>query len=113
MLDATNAFALYIENADELSGLPEDAARHGEAAEKEGKSGWKVTLHMPSYLPVCSMAKPSVARAAVPRLRTRASEFGKAEWDNWLLSVASSSCVTRKRLLGFVNSLNYSSSPNG
>ena len=53
LLDATNAFAEFVTDEADLAGLPPDvieAAR--EAAEKDGKPGWKFTLHMPSYWPV-------------------------------------------------------------
>src|SRR5687768_16331162 len=56
VLDATNAFSILVTKA-EIAGIPEDvleAAR--EAAEKDGKEGWKFTLHMPSYLPVLQYA---------------------------------------------------------
>ena len=52
LLDATNAFSIVVDK-NRIAGIPEDvlqAAR--EAAQKDGKPGWKFTLHMPSYLPV-------------------------------------------------------------
>src|SRR6266576_3183246 len=51
LLDATNAFSVVVDEK-RIAGLPEDllhAAR--EAAQAEGKPGWKFTLHAPSYLP--------------------------------------------------------------
>ena len=58
ILDATNAFSLTIESEKELSGIPADVLQTAaEAAKKEGKSGWKFTLHAPSYLPVLQYAK--------------------------------------------------------
>lgn len=84
LLDATNDFAHYVENEEDLAGLPEDviqAAR--EAAEHDGKTGWKLTLHAPSYLPVMQYAEKRELRELMYRAYgTRASEFGKAEWDN-------------------------------
>ena len=54
-----------------------------EAAEKDGQSGWKFTLHMPSYLPVMQYADSRRLRAQMYRAyATRASEFGPAELDN-------------------------------
>ncbi len=87
LLDATNAFAEVVTDESELAGLPEDvkqAAR--EAAEKDGTSGWKFTLHMPSYLPVMQYADSRRLRAAMYRAyATRASEFGPPELDNTAL----------------------------
>jgi oligopeptidase A len=84
VLDATNAFSILIEDERRLRGIPPDvlqAAR--EAAEKEGKRGWKFTLHMPSYLPVLQYADDRTLRETLYReSATRASEFGKPEWDN-------------------------------
>jgi len=83
VLDATNAFSVYITKK-ETAGIPEDvleAAR--EAAQKDGKEGWKFTLHMPSYLPVMQYADDRALREKLYHASsTRASEFGKAEWDN-------------------------------
>ena len=84
ILDATNAFSLTIEDAARVSGIPADvlqAAR--EAAEKDGKTGWKFTLHAPSYMPVMQYADDRALRETLYRESvTRASEFGKKEWDN-------------------------------
>jgi oligopeptidase A len=82
-LDATDAFAYYAQFG-ELDGLPDDvisAARA--AAEAEGKQGYKLTLKMPSYLPVMQFAKSSALREKLYRAYvTRASEFGDPALDN-------------------------------
>ncbi|KWT98773.1 MULTISPECIES: M3 family metallopeptidase [unclassified Variovorax] len=82
-LDATDAFAYYAQLG-ELDGLPEDvisAART--AAEAEGKQGYKLTLKMPSYLPVMQFARSSALREKLYRAYvTRASEFGDPALDN-------------------------------
>jgi len=84
LLDATNAFAEFVTDEAELAGLPADvidAAR--EAAEKEGKEGWKFTLHMPSYWPVLQFADSRRLREVLYRASaTRASEFGPENLDN-------------------------------
>jgi oligopeptidase A len=84
VLDATNDFALYVTNPDELSGIPEDVLETAHAAAgKDGKEGWKLTLHMPCYMPVMQYADHRGVRERMYRAyTTRASEFGKAEWDN-------------------------------
>src|SRR5690606_38730539 len=57
VLDATNAYALYIEDEAELAGIPADVLQTArEEAQKDGKAGWKFTLRMPSYLPVMQYA---------------------------------------------------------
>ena len=106
LLDATNDYTLLIEDKGELSGLPEDvlqAAR--EAAVAAGKSGWLFTLKAPSYMPVMQYADNRALREKMYRASgTRASEFGKAEWDNTPLMDE----IVRLRgeeasLLGFAN----------
>ena len=88
VLDATNAFSVVLDDERRLAGLPADvieAAR--EAALKDGSANgrprWKFTLHMPSWLPVMQYADDRALRETVYRENvTRASEFGKSEWDN-------------------------------
>ena len=84
LLDATNDFALYINNRDELEGLPEDVLQVAqEAAAKDGRLGWKLTLHAPSWMPAMQYAVNRNLRETLYRAYvTRASEFGKPEWDN-------------------------------
>ncbi|WP_460526529.1 M3 family metallopeptidase [Chitinimonas naiadis] len=84
LLDATDAFALYIEDEAELSGLPADVLAMCRAqAEKDGKAGYKLSLHMPVYLPVQNYADNRALREQLYRAySTRAAEFGPAEWDN-------------------------------
>ncbi|OGU45354.1 MAG: oligopeptidase A, partial [Hydrogenophilales bacterium RIFOXYA1_FULL_63_33] len=84
LLDATNDFALYVDDAAQLAGVPDDVlAMMKAAAEADGKAGFKLTLHMPSYLPVMQYADNRDLREQVYRAYvTRASEFGKPELDN-------------------------------
>lgn len=83
LLDATNAFSIVVDEK-RTAGIPEDvlqAAR--EAAQKDSKDGWKFTLHAPSYLPVMQYAdERSLREAMYHASATRASEFGRPEWDN-------------------------------
>jgi oligopeptidase A len=84
VLDATDAWELVTEDAAQLAGIPQDvldAAR--QAAQAAGKPGWKLTLHMPCYLPVMQYAENRPLREMMYRASaTRASAFGKPEWDN-------------------------------
>ncbi len=83
VLDATDGYA-YFASAEELAGVPADivqAARN--AAEAEGESGHKLTLHLPRYLPVMQYAQDRALRERLYRANvTRASEFGPAALDN-------------------------------
>jgi len=77
LLDATNAYSLLIEDAETLSGIPADVLQTAkELAEEDSKTGWKFTLHMPSYLPVLQYADNRDLREQMySAYATRASEF--------------------------------------
>jgi oligopeptidase A len=84
VLDATNAFTLFVDDASKLAGMPDDALQMlREAAADEGRDGYLITLHAPSYAPVLQYADDRSLRAQVHRAsHTRASDLGKPEWDN-------------------------------
>jgi oligopeptidase A len=85
VLDATNDYALFVDSETELSGLPQDVKQAARtAAEKDGKPGYKFSLHFPSFFPILQFADNRALRETVYRANaTKASEFGaKAEWDN-------------------------------
>jgi oligopeptidase A len=84
VLDATNDFALYVKDPGEVAGIPEDVlATAREGAAKDQREGWKLTLHMPCYMPVMQYADHAGIRESMYRAYvTRASEFGKPEWNN-------------------------------
>src|SRR5690606_16265450 len=67
-----------------LAGIPADVLEAAKAAAAaDGREGWKLTLHMPCYLPVLQYADHRPLREAMYRaFVTRASEFGRPEWDN-------------------------------
>ncbi len=84
VLDATNAFAILVQSNEEVAGIPEDVLQAASAAARsEGRSGWKFTLHMPSYLPVMQYAEHRPLRERMYRAyTTRASELGDPRFDN-------------------------------
>jgi oligopeptidase A len=85
-LDATDAYAYYA-RADELQGVPEDVVQVARAAaEAEGKQGHKLTLKMPSYLPVMQFGHDRGLRERLYRAYvTRASDEGDPRYDNTAL----------------------------
>jgi oligopeptidase A len=106
LLDATNAYGEYVSDAAQVAGIPADvchAAR--EAAQREGKSGWKFTLHAPSYGPLMQYADDRELRARMYRAyATRASEQGPPELDNTPLITKILQLRTEAaRLLGYQN----------
>ncbi|MES1978049.1 MAG: M3 family metallopeptidase [Pseudomonadota bacterium] len=83
-LDATDAFAYYAQES-ELAGVPADTIQTArELAKAEGKDGYKVTLKMPSYLPVMQFAHSSALREIIYRAySTRASDQAPAEFSTF------------------------------
>ncbi|MFM2074797.1 MAG: putative oligopeptidase [Pseudomonadota bacterium] len=74
-LDGTDRFALYV-GRDQLDGVPEDVlTATAAAAQAEGKTGHKLNLKMPCYLPVMQFAHNSALREQLYRAYvTRASD---------------------------------------
>lgn len=106
IMDNTNDFAHYVENVDELAGIPQDAIEAAASAAKEaGKTGYKFSLHFPSYMPVLQYADNRELREILYRAyATRASEFGKTEWDNTkLISDILKLKQEEAKMLGFKN----------
>ena len=107
VLDATNAYELIIDDEARLAGLPEDVKQAARtSAEREGKTGWRFSLHFPSYFPVLQYADDRALRETLYRANaTKASELGaNAEWDNSPLIVD----ILKRRdeeakLLGYAN----------
>ncbi len=113
-LDATKAYFIVVDET-RTSGIPaDDLAAAREAAEKDGKRGWKFTLHAPSYIPVMQYANDRNLRETLYRESvTRASELGSsAEWDNTPL-IARIVALRREkaRLLGYSTYGEYSLVP--
>ncbi len=83
--DATNDYALFVDDEAELDGVPPEVrAAARDAARAAGRAGFKLTLRMPSYLPGMMYARTRALRATLHRAHaTRASDLGaRAEWDN-------------------------------
>jgi oligopeptidase A len=76
LLDATNAYAVHVEDRAVLAGLPEDVLEPARAAaEKDGRRGWKLVLHAPCFVPVMQYAEHRDLREIMYRgFVTRASE---------------------------------------
>jgi len=106
VLDPTGAFSLVVDDPQQLAGVPEDVLeQYREAAHADGQSGYKVTLHAPSYLPALQYAHDRSVRERLYRAyTTRASEFGPGEWDNTPLMLELLTLrQEHARLLGYGN----------
>ncbi|WP_043637137.1 M3 family metallopeptidase [Chromobacterium haemolyticum] len=106
VLDATDAFSLYIEDKAELSGVPEDSLElFAAAAAGDDKSGYKITLQFPFYFPVLQYADNRALREKLYQANVqRASEFGPAERDNSpIIREKLQLAREEAQLLGFAN----------
>lgn len=103
-LDSVDSWAHYEQELGALEGLPQDAIHAAaQAAQDEGKTGYKFTLKMPSYLPVMQYAKNGQLRATMYKgYATIASEQGNLEFDNSrLIERLLALRVEESKLLGY------------
>jgi len=84
ILDATNEFSIFVGDADDLKGIPEENIKKAQSdAIEDKKEGYKFTLHFPSYLPVMQYAEDRNLREKLYRgYATRASELASPKFDN-------------------------------
>lgn len=107
-LDATDAFSYYATEA-EVEGIPADVLETARnQAQSEGKTGYRLSLKMPSYLPVMQFAKSSKLRETLYKAyTTRASdqaapEFGKFD-NSAIMKEILALRLEEARLLGYRN----------
>lgn len=84
VLDSTDSYAKYV-TKDDLAGVPEDSlALYQALAAQDEKEGYKISLHMPSYLPVMQFASNRKLREELYQAySTRASELSnEGKFDN-------------------------------
>jgi oligopeptidase A len=107
-LDATDAFAYYATEA-EIAGIPADVLQTARAqAEAEGKTGYRLSLKMPSYLPVMQFAVSSKLREILYKAyTTRASDQAAPEFSKFdnsaIMQEILSLRLEEARLLGYKN----------
>ena len=111
LLDATNNFVLHVEDAGEITGIPEDVLHTArELAEKNQASGWKFTLHAPSYIPLMQYAESRNLREKMYRAYvTRASELAPSRQTSDVAGLDNTPLISRMlelrkeeaQLLGF------------
>ena len=107
-LDATDAFSYYAVLS-ELAGVPDDVVQSARnAAQTEGKEGYKLSLKMPCYLPVMQFAQSSALRATLYRAYvTRGSDQAEAEAQKFDNSATMRSILALRQeeaqLLGYPN----------
>ena len=107
-LDATEAFAYFAQLSD-LDGVPQDVIDAAlSQALADSQSGYKLTLKMPSYLPVMQFARSSALRETLYRAyNTRASDQSNHEHSQFDNSAIMAEILALRleesRLLGYQN----------
>ncbi|MFZ9285869.1 MAG: M3 family metallopeptidase, partial [Burkholderiaceae bacterium] len=107
-LDATDAFAHYA-RAEDLEGVPADVVQAARAAaQAEGREGFKLTLKMPSYLPVMQFARnralrETLYRAYVTRASDQAPEASRQFDNSALIREILALRQEEARLLGYAH----------
>ncbi len=107
-LDATDAFAYYAGES-EVAGIPADVLQAAKTqAEAEGKTGYRLSLKMPSYLPVMQFAQSSALREILYKAyTTRASDQAAPEFSQFDNSAVMREILSLRqeesRLLGYAN----------
>jgi len=108
LLNATNAFELYIENEEELDGLPENAKAAASflAKNKGKKSGWMFNLQPTSIMPILKYAKNRELRKKIHKAyssRGNGKEFNNQE----ILRKIASLRFKKAQLLGYKTHAEY------
>lgn len=108
VLDATQSWEKLLDNQERLGGLPDYAlSMLKQNAESKSKSGYRITLDMPSYIAIITHAEDRELRKEIYQaFSTRASDqgFTDKKWDNAEIMLQ----ILQKRqqkakLLGFEN----------
>ena len=105
VLDATDGYSCYVAE-EELAGVAPDAKQAARAAAvADGREGYKLTLHYPSYLPVIKYGENRALRQRLYTANvTRASELGAAALDNnEIMRELLALRQEKARLLGYAN----------
>ncbi|HEX7388323.1 MAG TPA: M3 family metallopeptidase [Castellaniella sp.] len=84
VMDATDGWTLLITDKSRLAGVPDNVVTAAQqAAAADHAEGWKLTLHMPCYLPIMQHAQDRELRQTLYRAYgTRASDQGDTTFDN-------------------------------
>jgi len=103
VLDSTNAYELVVDDEARLAGLPALAKRAAsESAVQKGRSGFRFTLHAPSFTPAITYLDDASLREQLYRAQTSRASSG--EHDNAKLISEILELRRRKaKLLGFAD----------
>ena len=108
VLKATNAFELWIEQKEDLAGLPEGAVEAAAiSAEQKGQKGkWLVTLNAPSLIPFLTYASDRTLREKLWKANASKCFGGVFDNQETILKIVKLK-YDRAQLLGFQNYADY------
>ncbi len=103
VLKETNAFKMYIDNKDDLSGLPESViAAAAEAAKEAGEnSKWLFTIHKPSMIPFLMYSEKRDLRGKIFKAYINQGNNNNELDNKKMLSRVAALRVNRANLLGY------------
>lgn len=109
VLAETNDFELWIENEEDLAGIPDSAIEAAaEAASEKGQEGkWLFTLHYPSYIPFVTYAKKRELREKMTRAFGSRAFKDNDRNNTGIIKKIVNLRYKRARLLGFENHAEY------
>ncbi|HEX4748752.1 MAG TPA: M3 family metallopeptidase [Bryobacteraceae bacterium] len=88
VLDATNAYELLVTEEEKLAGLPDVfRAAAQESAKSKGLSGWRFTLHAPSYTPLMTYLDDRVRRREMWEASNSRATSGELDNRNLILEI--------------------------
>lgn len=105
LLDATDAWEMYV-SEDELQGVPPDVlSAMRQAAQDKGQTGLRLSLQPPVYIPVMQYADNRALRETLYKAYvTRASDKGDTRYDNTaLINQIVALRQEEAQLLGYAN----------
>ncbi len=104
VLDETNSYELYITDANDLSGLPEDVNEMAAMeAKNRGKEGWVFTLNFPSYVPFIQYSTNRELRERFFKAYNSRAFHGDQRDNRSLVSQIVSMRLEVAKMLGFRN----------
>ncbi len=103
VLAETNNFKLFIDNEEDLSGIPQDAIETAyEAAKAEGKEGkWLFTVHNPSVMPFLHYADNRALREKMKTAFVKRGNNGNEHDNNEIIKEIVNLRIQRAHLLGY------------
>lgn len=105
VLDATDAWEKIVEQRESLAGIPESILDNlAAAAKKKGLEGYRLSLDIPSYLPVMQYCESREIRAELYQAYVSRASSG-SQWDNGPIMVEI--LQLRQELAGLLGFSNY------